>query len=309
MPRFCVPLLLLVGSGACKQPEGSGILQLDDDANYQYDAALEIGVIPVAAGEDATVDWSALTVDLVGHPVDPTTGVVQVALAWLPRLSYEAAADALVHGTLLQEDIGASFFYLPEPGVTSAPLTAFYLLQQQMNPAAYLLEGEGVWLVAVQSSTAGGALMTTWIEPRADSDNHEVAVTNESALLDFSAAFAPPLLTTAEGPWAADWGALSTGAGGVGMERVVVDGVWVARYPQWTAEDLAVHYLDAEQEAEVIYRTIISGTTRLDDLEELRTDEGVHFDGFTADATWMIALRCSTCTTPAPPFAAVVEVE
>lgn len=309
MSRPLVPLLLLVGLGACRQPEGSGILQLDDVANYQYDAALDIGVIPVAAGEDATVDWSALTVDLVGHDVDPQQGVVQVALVWLPRLGWEEAADALVHGTLLQEDIGASFFFLPEPGDTSAALTEFFLLEQEMNPGSYLLEGEGVWLVAVQDSTAGGALMTTWIEPRADSDNHQIAVTNSSASLDFSASFAPPLLTTVEGPWAADWGALTTGAGGVGMERVVVDGVWVARYPQWTAEDLAVHYLDAELEAEVIYRTLVSGTTRVDDLEDLRTDDGVHFEGFTADATWMIALRCSTCTTPAPPFAAVVEVE
>lgn len=309
MSRLLVLPMLAVCLGACRQPEGSGILQLDDAANYEYTAALDIGVVPVAAGEDATVDWSALTVDLVGHDVDPQTGVVQVALAWLPRLAYEEAAESLVHGTLLQEDIGASFFFLPEAGDTSAQLSEFYLLQQEMNPASDLLEGEGVWLVAVQDSTAGGALMTAWIEPRADSDNHTVAVTNDSASLDFSATFAPPLLTTPEGPWAADWGELTTGAGGVGMERVVVDGVWVARYPGWTAEDLARNYLDAEQGAEVIYRTIISGSTRLDDLEDLRTDEGVHFEGFTDDATWMIALRCSTCTTPAPPFAAVVEVE
>ena len=36
------------------------------------------------------------------------------------------------------------------------------------------------------------------------------------------------------------------------------------------------------------------------------TRDGEPFTGFTGEGTWILALRCSTCSNPAPPFATVL---
>ena len=70
-------------------------------------------------------------------------------------------------------------------------------------------------------------------------------------------------------------------------------------------DELEADFLGLETE-EVLYRGNISGLPAFDLFSATDADGGA-FDGFDTSLTWALALRCTTCVNPAPPFFGVLE--
>ena len=65
-------------------------------------------------------------------------------------------------------------------------------------------------------------------------------------------------------------------------------------------------YINLEGLADEMYQQDISGLPGFE-LFDMVSVDGQAFPGFSADGTWILALRCTTCINPAPPYLGVLE--
>lgn len=279
-------------------------LDLASSNNYAYDATFEIQSVVIPARTDAVVQWGELSVDMIGHPVEED--ISSIALVWYPHLDEAEVERLLVLGTMLQEDMGAIFTLNPD-GRTEAALSEFTLLGHAMNPEEYLLADDGVWLVAALPKTGSGARMVTFMRPVDGAPATPVALRNDSAELTLDVALGEPIVVAPSGPWSVEWTGLTTAGTGLDFSRYAVDTLWVARFEDLDPDALADHFLDADLLALDAWTAPIGGVAGLDDLSAATDAGGRAFPGFDDASTWVVALRCMRCTSPAPPFVGVVD--
>jgi hypothetical protein len=71
--------------------------------------------------------------------------------------------------------------------------------------------------------------------------------------------------------------------------------------------EIEASFLDIELLASDLYTLQLDGGTTAS-LSGLVTAEGKVFEGFDTSSTWLLALRCTRCTNPAPIFLTVLQV-
>jgi hypothetical protein len=79
----------------------------------------------------------------------------------------------------------------------------------------------------------------------------------------------------------------------------------VAQYESLGLADLESDFLRIDDLAAQIWNADIEGRSTFD-LTTLTSDAGLPFSGFSDEGLWVLALRCSTCSNPAPPYLAIV---
>ena len=297
-------LLLL----ACTDgPDEGTTLVLEDAHNYAFDGGLDIASVDVRAEFDLDIEWADLTVDLQLHEMDPATDIEMLTLLAFAEFSEQQVMDALSTNALRQEDI-ALFVTNETGGGTSTTLSQFTLLGNDIDVETEFKEGIAEsWLLIAQSGTTPGvgSRMLKFLKPGQDAVDTSVSFENGDTVLDFTVdiASATPLSAPA-GTTAIelDWSTLGTDALGLEFEAGGIDKVMVARYDLDVA-GLEADFLDIEYTAAELYELDIAAGNGLD-LSELPD-----FAGFDDNGTWVVALRCSTCTHPAPPFLGTVDVQ
>ena len=120
-------------------------------------------------------------------------------------------------------------------------------------------------------------------------------------MLDFEANLADKDSTpiSKEGPWLLDWSDLTTDGRGNEFSHTSVDGIMVGRYESLTPSDLESQFLDLEYIADELWTMELTGGSTAD-LSDLSGD--TPFTDFSGEGTWILALRCSLCSNPAPLF-------
>ena len=105
-----------------------------------------------------------------------------------------------------------------------------------------------------------------------------------------------------------DWADLSvpTACGSFPVNKY--DRLMVARFEAADLSTLEEHFLELESKADQVWTADIDAYSRYD-LRELRTEDGEAFESFDVDNTWILALSCTTCNNPAPPFLALIGDE
>ena len=91
-------MLLLMG---CMQASYEFVVA--DENNYSFDSSLTAQSTDIKEGEDAVIDWSMITTDMLGNSIDATM-VDELSIIRFPRLSQEEVLLGINNETLKQSD-------------------------------------------------------------------------------------------------------------------------------------------------------------------------------------------------------------
>lgn len=294
-----VLLPLLVGCA------GETLIVFQDEQNYAFTSEITATSDVIRSGEDTTVDWSGLTTDLLGNPMDPSTDLSRIQIAQFGAMTQEEVLAGINDDNLLQSDIAGAVEYVILAGETDAMLTDFGILGTYVNPSTDIVEGGGTYLVAGITG-ASQFRMFHFFRPVVNAALAPVTLTSDSAELTYTVDLdvGLPIEMASNGRTRVDWSALTLGPSGQPIDLPDIDTLTLARYDE-APSDLEADFLHVDALAEEMWSHDVEGwgDWYLDELEDA---DGAAFDGFAHHGTWLIALRCSTCLNPAPPFLGVI---
>ncbi len=295
--RRTLPALLLAACAPDAPVEPCMACALDDANNFAYTSDLAIGTLAVPEHADATIGWDTLTRDIRGDALDPRADVEEARLVAFRDLPADEIAWRLAHDELDQADVGV--YVTCAPSDARCSLSAFGMFGNPIDIQQYFEEGYGTWLLALGERGAAGADALVFLEPRADATAAEVAVTDATSRLDVDVdlrSLAPVVIPAFDDGVTLDWSALTRDGLGDPLDAATIDELWVGRFAETPAE-LEQDVFALERLADLAWTLDVAGLDRA----ALRDLEGeAPFLGIDRQGTWVAALRCRTCTNPAP---------
>ena len=320
---FTAPLLLAAigcGGGSNGQPTtcfGANVVAHERN-NYAFSSTITLPPVTVAPKSNLTFDWSGLTKDFLGHPLNPATDIVMgVMMIWnLKRADFETALNA---DQLYTADLVVSPpLNLPIAGATSAQLHQFLVNGTAVTPemfndyfdATLYPPATTTFLVGVQSGTELGRdiRMLQALELNATSTVTNVALTDTSTKLAYTANLRSLTITGVPGGTPAltlDWSQMTTNALGADFQEGYVTRAIVGHYTQTPAE-LETDFLDLDRIAAATYSADIASGSTLD-FTTLKDKNGVSFPGVDDNGTWLVGLFCGNCRNPAPWYMSILK--
>lgn len=288
-------------------------ISLSDSQNYRYSVAVSAEVQSVSSGTDLDVDWSSMTTDLLGDPVDPTSDPTEVSLVHLKLLPEDVRA-AISCGTLEQDDVLAFASVVPN-GVTTALTSRFDLQGTYVDPASDLLpDPDGSYLVSASHTGANG--IPTYFgfalfAPTEGSEGARVSLDGSHASVELSVDLNASTRIDLPGSTpdvVLDWSGLREGSCGA-IDLADLDTLQLMSVDESVDEVAAdvVHLADRSEDTWT-QQTGVAGYGDYDLRTLDPSASGAEFEGFVSGTTWVIALSCSTCLSPAPAFLGVVAV-
>lgn len=322
--RCADALTLAVLLGACRGGPGPGkpapaddtglpplgdTLVVADAANLRLDAALSLRTLAAPATPAPVFDWSGLTADFLGVPLDPLVEGELAAFASLPELSPDEIAAALASDSLPQDEI--ALYTLCTPEAARCSMADFTVFGNDVGVPTYFESFSGPWLLVLASRRANGTLrfrhtVVLTHDPTATVDT--VALRSDDARLTVTTDLddRPALPTRAGDPaLTVDWSALATDVRGRPIEARLMDRLEVGRFDGLDRADLAARFGQVESLVSARWTWDIGGLRSLSlDTPSL---DGTAFPGFEPGATWALTLSCSTCLSPVPLAFVLVE--
>lgn len=322
--RSAEALSLAVLAGACRGGPGPGkptpaddtggpplgdTLVVEDAANLRLEADLSLRTLSAPATPAPVFDWSGLTTDFLGVPIDPLVEGELAAFASLPELSPDEIAAALAADTLPQDEI--ALYTLCTPEAARCSMADFTVFGNDIGVPSYFESFSGPWLLVLASRRANGTLrfrhtVVLTHDPSASvdtlalrSDDARLAVTTDlGARPALPARAGDPALTV-------DWTALTTDVRGRPIDARLMDRLEVGRFDGVDRDALAARFGQVESLVSARWTWDIAG------LRSIALDtpslDGTVFPGFTPGATWALTLSCSTCLSPVPLAFVLVE--
>jgi hypothetical protein len=300
-----IPLLAGCGSSGTTD-EARGNVLLADEHNYKTTASIDVPVVETSA-TDLDICWTNVATDIQCHPVSATGDLDNVSLLRISHLTETSVETALAEGTLTQAQVAGYLEYRTDHVNTCAKLSQMSFVGTKIDVISeYVDDPKWTYLLLFSKGTTPGlgARAMTFIKPTAASTNTMVTAPSGCGLLDFSADLhtLTNLPVPTAGPWVVDWRDITHDSQGNPVPFERIDGVTVGFYAGMTPTDLEMKIFDIELIATNLWDLKLkSGRTA--DLA-LATDRasGAAFTGFdrAETGTWMLALTCSRCQTPAP---------
>ncbi|MCP4804035.1 MAG: hypothetical protein GY913_19450 [Proteobacteria bacterium] len=273
---------------------GSGDVVLTDVDNFRYSATVDVPLDAIPAGEaEAGLDWSGLTVDLLGQPVTADE-VATVTLLNFPELTVEAFATGLAEDSLVQSMLG-SFGEQPAVGGVSR-LEDFGFEGSPLDIQEQFLPDSGLWVMTLEDAH-GETLRFHALEP-SDTATELLALVGTEAQILPVVELAPTIALGAPLE-SIRWADVTTDGLGGELEHHRLDKASVARV-DLSRDELEERFAELESLADPRFDVDLEGTVKLDvaDLDG--------FDGLD-DGTWVVALSCTTCESPVPKVLAVLS--
>lgn len=294
------------------------MLTATEAADYTFTSTLSFPPISVAPDSELTFDWSGLTTDFLGHPVDVSTEIDALnVIVW--TLTQSELEQNINNDTLDQADVAVAAIHNPEGGATST--TLFNLLSAAGEP---LTEEQILPFVNVDNyppeSTIYTAMPATGTKLGAGtrmiqsfkldpaSSNTEVVIGDDSTALSYDVelegldTYAIP---TGDPDVAIEWKDLTTNGLGQEFKPTEITRIAVARYDAAPADlegiFLSLVNYDGSVNADQLWQADVETGTCFS-LADLTDESGGAFAGIDDTSTWMIALFCGSCQNPAPWF-------
>ena len=307
-------LVLSAGCGSSSTPDDArGNVIVRDEHNYKTDASLAIPTVETAAATDLDICWTDVATDIQCHSVSAQADLDNVSLLRISHLSEEQVETRLAAGTLTQSEVAGYLDFHTDHSATCTKLSQLSFFGTVIKVAEeYVEDPDFTYLLLFSKGTTPGlgARAMTFIKPTAGSTNTAVAARPGCGMLDFTADLhtVTTLPVPVAGPWVLDWRDITRDGQGNAVPFEKIDGVTIGFYAGKTAADLEAQIFDIEMVATTLWDLKLkSGRTA--DLS-LATDRasGAAFTGFdrAETGTWMVALTCSKCQTPAPIVLAIV---
>ncbi|HEY6475626.1 MAG TPA: hypothetical protein VI456_03540 [Polyangia bacterium] len=304
-----------IASAACMDPSMSVVIT--DATNYTLSDSFSLQHVVLQDHYDLVFDWSNLTVDFFGQPVNPQTDInlVSISLWNLTPSDIEQALkvdnlnmmlakmDGIIttypDGTYTHQDL-LSFNELTNPLTTDEIWSRF----DTATPNYQYPQDKYTFLLMAQSGTDVGkkphSIALFNIDP--GSSTQSLSLTNDSAKLTYSVDLerAQPMLVPAGVPaLTIDWTAMMTNCLGNDYDGSQITEAAVAHFTSKTLPDLQQDFLNLENLADGWW----SGAPpagRSVDLSTLTDANGAAFPGIDGNGIWMAALFCGACNNPAP---------
>jgi hypothetical protein len=301
---------------ACKDEDISGgEVVLTDANNYTYAPTLALGDVQLPALADAPVDWSALTVDLRGRPVDPAT-IEQIYLVEFVDYTRDELIDKIEANDLQNEDTSEAYIFDNSAGVTSTMLSSFEILSDSFPvEESFVEDPTRVWLVSLINHPNGGndVLQSKFLTPLDAETGTAVAFTNDCSTLAVDVNMddpIPPVVPEMSGGsvWSLDWSEVTVDVNGRPWEFLLGDTLQIGWFDVASVGDVEAQFLRLDSEADAFYTMDVYGLTGVVDLSEAIDVAGDPFPGFTSDGIWVVAIACKECLSPAPMYLAVLDV-
>lgn len=303
--------LLLSGcqgcSGGTDDSADAECVLLQNENNYAWTGGLVIPEYITAEKEDIKIDFSALTDDMLCHEMDPVADVDNLGLTRFPHMDEQEVSSGLTNNSLLQSNTNG--YVSCEPGdETFCMLSDFSFGGTAYNTVEVYEEAGGTFLIVVANGydPGQGALFLAFLKPTPGSDVTEVYLTPTCDVVDYDVDLtAMTHLALPAAPSCIDWSGLTIAGNGEPVVPGKLDEILIGHYTQ-TPDELDDQFTDIELLASEFYTLELTGGTDAD-LTGAASADGTPFGGFTTDGTWLLGLRCTSCTNPAPIFMTVVD--
>ena len=270
---------------------------LEDQNNYAFDASFSVESTPILEAEDALLQWSELSKDLLGNDLE-LSEIDRLSIIRFPRLSQESVLLGLEHDTLKQSDLSGGVELDPS-NRAEAWLSEFSMQGTTLIPEEELLEELGTYLIFGNKEERVVSLH--FFEPIIGIANQEIQLTDQSTVIDYTVAFGEDILAEDAKELYVDWSNLSETGTGNPIDLVRIDRLVLAGFSQ-SIDALEADFLRSRALADVIIEADVAGV----DAIPFSRIEG--FESFDPELTWLIALECSLCLNPAPFFVGQIEV-
>lgn len=305
------------GSGGIPADSCSTQLPATAKHDYSFSSSLAFDVTKVKPGTNLTYDWSGLTTDLKGNPVDlESITFIEIAL-WAMTPEEFANNWTKNAGASWRLDAASQLVmraaWMPE-GETNGTLRDLLLdlgddpILSYFDPVAFPPENHVYTIAADTSSGAGTRMLAAFILDE-DSDETEVHVDASSAQLTYSV----------------DLRSLVPHSVPFGVPGLTIDGTHLARTGY--AEPFDAHLVqrvevasyaltlgDLESSAFMRRDTMADGhwsgpafDQDTFDLSALVDADGFPFPGIDATHTWLVSLGCENCDAIAPMYLSVLH--
>ena len=274
---------------------------LDDANNYTYSNTIDVKVIGCTPGADVSFDWSGLTVDVQDHAMDPATDVTEMSALYFPNFDEAQLEDAIAADDIFMSDTQVILTGTNAGGTSVLLSDLMAPAGNEFDPAEYFVKEEGTWAIRLTENETI-AHSVAFFRPDSTADNSAVQIDNETADVTFSADLhsLDVVQFNETDEFHIDWSDVKTAGDGQFFDPNKIDQVWLGRYDE-SVDELATQFFDLELIAEELDTIAISQTQEA----TIGADE---FGGLHSGDTWLLALRCTSCTNPAPPFLTVIEV-
>jgi hypothetical protein len=314
------------GTGGAATCSPAATITAAPDNNYKFHSELTIDVTKVKPSAEIHFDWSGVTTDLLGHPVNlADIGMVEIGL-W--QLTLEQFQKKLNDDSLNQQDLAiiatiipsspaqttGSIYDLTEMGepITKANIDG-YLDINAYPPANHLYTA----MVANGTVLGQGTRMIQGFQLDASSMNTDVKVVNTSTSLTMSAdmhSLATPNVPVANPAVTVDWTDMDTSvnpanttAAGLPFDPTQITELRVGAYSMSLSDmEKQSNFLNLDMLATTLYRAEVTAGTKIE-LSRAKDPMGNAFPGFDSTHTWIVALNCGECANPAPWYMTVVK--
>lgn len=286
----------------------SDTLLLSDANNYTFSGALTLPSIETAEHSDLQICWDEVTQDIQCHDVDPALDIDNVGLVRFGSLSHADVEAGLSNNDLQQSDT-SGYVAVENDGGTCTTLSAMTLFGTEVDVISEYAEESGTYMLLLTTGTTPGvgARMISFLTPTPSSSNTEVSVPGGCGVLDFEVDLdgsetARVCETTA---LPVDWSAVAHDGQGNSLDTSQIDLLTLGFYEGMSVATLEEDFLDLELIATATYSLTLEGGTTAD--LSLAMNGDVPFPGFEGDGLWVLALRSTRASNPAPLFLTLIE--
>lgn len=298
-----VAAMAACGSSGSTTGGTNGNVTMTDQNNYTSMSTLNLPVVQTKAAADLSISWTGIMKDLLCHPA---ASIDNVAFLKVPNMTKDQIQTALAEGTLVASQV-SKYYEWRTSGATSTMLSSlkFGGAIDVMNDYTESASTQYLLLFTHGTVQGVGAQSMLLLQPTASSANTTVAAPDacsSNVLASFVPTFGTPLNVPKAGPYKVDWSKLTKDSFGHTIQFQNIDQIEVGYYQGKTSADLMAHFLDVEIDATSLYAAkILPAGQKSFDLTGTTTTSGTAFSGFTqTDGAWALALRCSSCSVPAP---------
>jgi hypothetical protein len=306
------------GGGAGAPAICSATVVASEASNYFFYSYVSSIPVSVKPREDLTFDWSEVTQDLVGYPLNLADEIDMFEFV-LWNLPHPELDDALNADNLRMKDLSvvaneeiyddATSTTLFELGGTAGiPITKEQILQYL--DADLFPPDTHTYTAMIATGHVMGQGTRLFQHFRLDPNSNETTVklTNESTELVWDVdleRIVAPRVPPGTADLTIDWSELSVDGLGHDFVPSAVSEVVVAAFLEPRSE-LEEDFVNLEDRAEDVFRARVGEESRLS-LGVLTNETGEAFAGITANRTWILALMCESCFKRAPLYLTALE--
>ncbi|MFH1462804.1 MAG: hypothetical protein ABIO70_00250 [Pseudomonadota bacterium] len=281
------------------------ISTLTDNDGASMVGSLEVEQIEVTMGVDALLDWSGLTQDLWGRPLDPLTEAQRASLYHFNIDDLDAVLDGLLHGSLYQSVLDLQVTCASE--TASCHMSEFsFMLGHAVDVVEVFGKSDGLWLLAIQSNDGAEDLAYLVLVPveAGGSDTALVHDGSSSGHLDADMGALPVVTVEPDGVMRVDWSGLTTDCLGDTMDPRLIDSLKLARVPEEKLADPLEVVMHLHEVAEELWVAQVPNSESSFPLAEMHNAEtgAKGFQGPDGPDAWLLILECSTCGDALPRF-------